>query len=187
MRARPVLYRGMRMRSRLEGYFAAWLDGQPGLAWEYEPDVFAGPGAQWMPDFRVREASDGPDGWRYIEVKPWSLAPTSPGATTAGVDAVLTQMETAWLSAPVPLGLYLTEVVNKRVGRYMTLTAGYPGDAWIIGNPVTGIHRMWPGLGQDEATAGKLLGGEHSLALSRHGAARMAALGVKVPGGGDRA
>ncbi|MCM3882244.1 hypothetical protein [Frankia sp. R82] len=61
--ARPTMYAGTQMRSRLEADFAGWLDRQ-GLKWEYEPTCFAGPDGQWLPDFRL----SGYD--IYIELKP---------------------------------------------------------------------------------------------------------------------
>jgi hypothetical protein len=52
LRARPTIYKGVQMRSRLEAGFAQWLDGM-GFEWEYEPECFASDGGQWLPDFRV--------------------------------------------------------------------------------------------------------------------------------------
>lgn len=187
IRARPVTYRGIEMRSRLEGYFAAWLDSQPGVTWQYEQKCFAGPPGQWLMDFAVTHGAVHPkeEPWtEYAEVKPWSLAPVDRGATTAAVDAVLTQMEVAWLSEVIPLGLYITDVRGGKVSRVLRLSADYPGCRWTIENPVDGDSmRMWPGLGQHEATAGCLTSREKNRALNRHGRGRMAALGVTVPDG----
>lgn len=52
-KARPTMYGGHRMRSRLEAGFAAWLD-QWGIKWEYEPEAYAAAGlGQYLPDFRL--------------------------------------------------------------------------------------------------------------------------------------
>lgn len=74
LRARTTVYRGVRMRSRLEAGFAAWLD-ERWMPWEYEPCAFGGRDGQYLPDFRV----DGvvcswlPSPQRiYVEVKPES-------------------------------------------------------------------------------------------------------------------
>ena len=61
-KARPTLYKGIQMRSRLEALFAQTLDNAK-VAWEYEPGAFADHTGQYLPDFRV-----GLD--LYIEVKP---------------------------------------------------------------------------------------------------------------------
>lgn len=63
-RGRPTLYKGIRMRSRLEAWHAAWFDAH-GLAWEYEPICFADETGQYLPDFRVAV----PDRFVYVEIK----------------------------------------------------------------------------------------------------------------------
>lgn len=78
-KARPTLYRGIQMRSRLEARVAAMFDAQ-GARWKYEPCAFAGPGReQYLPDFVTYESKihppDDPDQWcgggtTYFEVKP---------------------------------------------------------------------------------------------------------------------
>lgn len=50
--ARPTIYNGIQMRSRLEAGFAAWLDRQ-NLEWQYEPQTFATQRGQYLPDFFV--------------------------------------------------------------------------------------------------------------------------------------
>jgi hypothetical protein len=91
IKARPTLYKGIRMRSRLEADFAAFLDNT-GAEWEYEPTCFAGPGGQWLPDFRVRR-----DGYNvYFEVKPDSLE-----IEDDVIDPILERMKVAWLTDPL--------------------------------------------------------------------------------------
>jgi hypothetical protein len=90
---RVTLYRGIRMRSRLEASYAAHLDATVGPGkWEYEPTCFAGPTGQWLADFRV----DGPDGRAYVELKPASMR-ESPGGV---IDKIARQMSIARLSDP---------------------------------------------------------------------------------------
>lgn len=65
--ARPTVYRGILMRSRLEATWAAAFD-RAHIPWEYEPVAFAGRAGQYLPDFRFP-----PIGLRsrviYIEVR----------------------------------------------------------------------------------------------------------------------
>jgi hypothetical protein len=82
--ARPTVYRGIQMRSRLEAGFAAWLDRRQ-FTWGYEPRCFATATRQYLPDFVIPHAILGPasgafpepvtppDVLRsvYIEVRPW--------------------------------------------------------------------------------------------------------------------
>jgi hypothetical protein len=71
--ARPTLYAGVRMRSRLEASFAAHLDSL-GFSWEYEPECFASTAGQWLPDFKCISVDVGPGPTQacYFEVKPMS-------------------------------------------------------------------------------------------------------------------
>jgi len=70
--ARPTIYRGVAMRSRLEARYAAVMD-ERGDAWIYEPRCFASSEGQYLPDFGVRcdgcETTSEPH-WSYDEVKP---------------------------------------------------------------------------------------------------------------------
>lgn len=74
-KARPTVYKGIQMRSRLEAGFAAWLDGQC-LQWQYEPFAVAGPEGQYLPDFVVSNlvfVTRGAVVPTFIEVKPDSF------------------------------------------------------------------------------------------------------------------
>lgn len=65
LKARPTVYRGIQMRSRLEATFAQGLDAS-GVRWEYEPRAYAGPAGQYLPDFQLFERE-----WPvFIEVRP---------------------------------------------------------------------------------------------------------------------
>lgn len=91
---RSTLYRGIRMRSRLEAFTASWLDSI-GLAWVYEPDCFADETGQYLPDFCL-EAGLQVLGQRrpcYLEVKP-------AGLTAERVHGLLQAMERIWSSNP---------------------------------------------------------------------------------------
>lgn len=71
-KARPTTYNGIRMRSRLEAGYAAWMDRQ-GWSWQYEPQVFASGRGQYLPDFRIEGARHHGKGYSkvvYVEIKP---------------------------------------------------------------------------------------------------------------------
>lgn len=88
--ARPTIYNGVRMRSRLEARFAGWLDRR-GLGWEYEPTCFGSPDGQYLPDFRLQGVA-GVEGALYVEVKP--------ARSDLDIWAVLRRMEIVWASEP---------------------------------------------------------------------------------------
>lgn len=70
-KARPTVYKGVAMRSRLEAGFAQWLDTR-GVEWEYEPCAFGSDAGQYLPDFRIKDipVRQGDPGDLYVEVKP---------------------------------------------------------------------------------------------------------------------
>lgn len=97
-RGRATTYKGIRMRSRLEATFAAWLDDAQ-VEWVYEPNCFADSAGQYLPDFRT--TADGAN--YYTEVKP----------PTADTSAALLKMHIIRASEPeaslivvVPAGVY---------------------------------------------------------------------------------
>lgn len=68
--ARPTVYNGIEMRSRLEAWWAQQIDSRGDTVWEYEPCAFASEDGQYLPDFRYYE--DRPGGRRkaiYVELK----------------------------------------------------------------------------------------------------------------------
>jgi hypothetical protein len=100
IKARPTLYKGVRMRSRLEADYAAHLD-HAGYAWKYEPECFASPDGQWLPDFRVTWPGGDPAQESFIELKPAGRLDAdwgSPGPES--IDGHLTRMTIAWASKP---------------------------------------------------------------------------------------
>lgn len=143
IKARPTLYRGILMRSRLEADFAQFLD-QNEADWEYEPTCFAGPTGQWLPDFRVTR----PGYHVYFEIKPEST-------DRDNIDSLLRQMSVAWLSEPtatLQLVLWTYHKPLKSVS-----IAGFPPEDendktltwWIL--PVDDSDPYpWSGMGQLE-------------------------------------
>lgn len=63
IKAIETVYKGCRMRSRLEARWAVCLD-KLGISWEYEPEGFDLEGAKYIPDFYL------PGLGVYFEVKP---------------------------------------------------------------------------------------------------------------------
>jgi hypothetical protein len=135
IKARPTLYKGIQMRSRLEADYAAYLDRSE-IAWEYEPVCFAGPDAQWLPDFRIEHG-----GYPiYIEVKPTSLPEDQ-------VDTVLNRMAVTWLTDPeaiVELDLWPFGDSSGCVRITGDLTASPTWWQWAA----DGTRSPWPGMGQ---------------------------------------
>lgn len=141
IKARPTLYRGIAMRSRLEADYAAHMDRR-GEVWEYEPTCFAGPEGQWLPDFRWRTPRQT---WQYQEIKPISLL-----AHPGDINAVLRKMATAWLTAPeLELALVIWEYGTTapltfiRGGLYRLEGYRYP-HAWFAWSELWGpISWTW--------------------------------------------
>ncbi len=65
-KARPTIYRGIPMRSRLEARAAAGMDDIE-VPWLYEPRAYAGRGGQYLPDFEVHP---GTPKRYFVEVRP---------------------------------------------------------------------------------------------------------------------
>jgi hypothetical protein len=91
MRARPTIYNGVQMRSRLEATLAGWFD-RNAIPWAYEPGCFANETGQYLPDFRLDGFAVGGGNKRpiYVEVKP----------TLELADAAKRRMEIIWSSEP---------------------------------------------------------------------------------------
>lgn len=149
IQARPTLYKGIQMRSRLEADYAATLD-RDGYPWEYEPTCFAGEDGQWLPDFGIAHH----DMHTYVELKPAYLLERKDGESAhdyiGRIDAILTQMTVAWQSetkANLELVFWtyggwepVFSVLGFRTHPWMTFTAGLPA-----------IPQLWPGMGQSAA------------------------------------
>lgn len=93
--ARPTTYNGIKMRSRLEARFAAWLDNHHSdWMWRYEPRCFASQAGQYLPDFLILID----DKWSlYIDVKP---PPSSIASSHAEFRPVLDRMDIIKASDP---------------------------------------------------------------------------------------
>lgn len=61
LRARPTMYNGIQMRSRLEARVAALFDAM-GLDWKYEPRAYKSARGEYLPDFQVGDHT-------FVEVK----------------------------------------------------------------------------------------------------------------------
>lgn len=131
-KARPTIYKGIQMRSRLEAGYAAWLD-QWGFDWEYEPQAFASPQGQYLPDFLLKNVPEANVAGRvsatdvYVEVKP----------TTGAVDldalakrmAIIT--ESTGLEAKLLLEIPGRPALELLVFRYPELQLSWHEAAWI--------------------------------------------------------
>ncbi len=104
MQARPTLYKGIQMRSRMEAEFAAFLDDR-GMAWQYEPMCFASERGQYLPDFLL--TWDLPRGLVrvYTEVKPF----------VDDFRSIADRMEIIWESEPSAV-LQLVEWKDRGAG-----------------------------------------------------------------------
>jgi hypothetical protein len=67
IKARPTVYEGIKMRSRLEAAFAQWLDANNPVGWEYEPSAYGSVSGQYLPDFVVPGTYPN---YQFFEVKP---------------------------------------------------------------------------------------------------------------------
>lgn len=142
IKARPTLYQGIQMRSRLEADYAAHMD-RNGEMWEYEPECFAGPGGQWLPDFRVGKHGT------LQELKPASLLSPREGeidySVACRMDPILRRMMIARESCPEAcLELIFWTYGAQQPDLCVIGVAGVPWQAaW--GNS---LLLMWPGMGQ---------------------------------------
>lgn len=139
---RPTMYRGIKMRSRLEADFAQYLDSVE-AEWSYEPTCFAGPIGQWLPDFRAESGNSV----YYVEVKPENFLERP----NEEIDDLLARMEVAWLSEP---SVYLHMVPWKWTERAPSGSLfGHPGSRLWFYQPPGAINPtrrqyIWPGRGQ---------------------------------------
>lgn len=99
-RGRPTVYKGIKMRSRLEASFASALDSLNGVTWTYEPQCFADATGQYLPDFLVDHRDGDLD---YMEVKP----PTADtGEALRKMHVIRSSEPSANLYVVVPTGIY---------------------------------------------------------------------------------
>jgi hypothetical protein len=101
-KARPTVYKGIKMRSRLEAGFAKWLD-ERSFDWEYEPCAFGSDKGQYLPDFKINglrcswltEPTDA-----YVEVKPASFPNWDDESALDQFEALMRGMALIWESEP---------------------------------------------------------------------------------------
>ena len=86
--ARPTVYKGVEMRSRLEAHWAQRLDGL-GADWVYESRAFADETGQYLPDFSLSLPTERT---LYLEVK--AVWPEDK------IPALQRRMEIIWSSEP---------------------------------------------------------------------------------------
>ena len=150
--ARPTVYKGIQMRSRLEADYASALD-RDSVDWGYEPTCFAGPGGQWLPDFRIGTST-------YVEVKSAHLIVWDTRELDdvyERIDKILHQMTIAWLSEPkAHLQLVFWSYGLDQVQAPLTIAGGSDGPIWHTYTPSTlDVPLLWPGMGQMDAVAEK--------------------------------
>jgi hypothetical protein len=141
--ARPTIYNGIQMRSRLEANVAQrLLDAFHAGRWAYEPECFASADGQYLPDFHA-------DDLGYIEVKPDSIEPIKGPVTnpdTSQIDGILERMEIIWASRPrAKLFLLLWEY---DVGAKHIFSADGWDYVWWWHPNLCGSWTLWPGRGQ---------------------------------------
>jgi hypothetical protein len=148
-KGRPTLYKGIQMRSRLEADYAGYLDRR-GHLWEYEPDCFAGPDGQRLPDFRIRRRRP-PKTW-LVELKPAGLLKQRRGEGTWEVvdriDEILARTSIAWLSEPEAVINLIFWTYGANVPDFKVL--GVRNAPWCVRGPSAPFTCLWPGMGQQD-------------------------------------
>jgi hypothetical protein len=149
-RGRPTLYKGIKMRSRLEADYAGHLD-RGGRPWEYEPVCFGGDDGQWLPDFRVGRVGSSQT-W-LVELKPASLLKSRKGEAgwdvVRRIDEILARASIAWLSEP-------GAAIDLVFWTYGATTADYTitgrsNTPWYVIHENVSFMSLWPGMGQHAA------------------------------------
>ncbi len=148
-KGRTTLYKGIKMRSRLEADYASTL-GRHGEVWEYEPFCFAADGVQWLPDFRI--SHPGHKSARYVEVKPAQLLWRGGLVDIVEmVDAFLRRMSVAWESEP---DAYLTLAFHRYGQQWPDFeVCGAPDTPWMCADNLSPnvFFEIWQGMGQKAA------------------------------------
>lgn len=108
--AKPITYRGIAMRSKLEAEFAWYLD-ECEFTWEYEPRIFGPVGEGYMPDFYIQENGDR----CYVEVKP----------TLERANAAKDRMKVIWKSDPDAI-----LIMVSGDGWWQAAMPGYDWESW---------------------------------------------------------
>jgi len=154
IKARPTLYKGIQMRSRLEADYAAYLDRTGAGDWDYEPECFAGPRGQWLPDFRRNFPETGGAYVEYVEVKPARiLADSLESDDLKPVEDILWRMTQAWWSNQrAILVLDFWEYGNAEpMATIVGTISKYSDHGWELRAPSLADALIWPGCLPAEA------------------------------------
>lgn len=145
--ARPTIYKGIQMRSRLEADYAGFLD-RPGWdgTWHYEPTCFGSDAGQWLPDFSLEYHGSR----SYTELKPVGLLDQWIQESRSNeVDLLLTRISVAWDSeSEAQLQLVFWEYKAKWPPLMIVATSSIA--PWVVyeaGSRWPHGH-LWPGMGQ---------------------------------------
>lgn len=136
--ARPTLYKGIQMRSRLEADFAGMIDRQ-GWEWAYEPECFASEGGQWLPDFRIMAKDGNPI---YVEVKPFGFLAAWGDECQTRVETLMRQVEIARQTIP-KCHLWLCFWGYGEEGVSMLIASRAVGK-WEVSAHGLPVHLQWP-------------------------------------------
>lgn len=139
--ARPTLYKGIRMRSRLEADYAAKIDRE-GWEWAYEPECFGSEDGQWLPDFRVDNLGKSAGSVTYIEVKPYGLLDhwRDRGDCRERIEAIMGKMGIA--RETYPQCALMLEFWGYGGDDSATLLS-FPGKPWMVFGFVP-VFLQWP-------------------------------------------
>lgn len=119
--ARPTVYKGIQMRSRLEAAWAQAIDtreyiDEDDVIWEYEPKCFANHAGQYLPDFLVQCGEHR----EYLEVKPLII-------TVHDLRYTQEQMEIIWSTEP---DVHLTLACGHPAREVVTFESPGKGLGW---------------------------------------------------------
>lgn len=92
-KARPTVYRGTPMRSRLEARYARYLD-LTGADWVYEPRAYASAEGDYLPDFQIIDRGHSV----FVELKP--PMDTEDMTSAVRLERAMVRMEIIWASDP---------------------------------------------------------------------------------------
>lgn len=160
IKARPTVYKGVKMRSRLEADFAQrYLEVECESpirrrppphstgTWAYEPQCFASAAGQYLPDFGVSWPKGLSD---YYEVKPRAYLGEKEDEE---IDGLLRRMEIIWESEPAA-NLYLFFWNYGGADSYLVYSWSSKSRVWLT-TPFPEVystpHGIWYGCGQFEA------------------------------------
>lgn len=149
LKPRRTTYQGIEMRSRLEAGFAQWLDSIV-CRWQYEPQAFAGPDGQYLPDFLLERmqppwaANEDELRRAYVEIKPSINEVTEP--LLKRMKVILESDGAALLLIAIPAATLLFHPGAPRALEPVVWVRGEfgcPAIAWAVQQPWLG--NWWEG------------------------------------------